>query len=240
MVAGTLTETAADPDALAERAARWVLERSLAAAARCALVLSGGSTPRRLYERLAAPPWRDRLPWPRLHLFWGDERFVPPEHPDSNFGMARQALLSRVPLPPGNLHPMPTDGTPEQAAAAYEAELKAFYGAASLDPARPLFDATLLGLGPDGHTASLFPGNAALDEQRAWCVAVIGARPEPRLTLTLPVLNSSRAVAFLVEGAGKRDILRRIRRGEDLPAQRVRPAGELWWLIDKAAEPGLA
>ena len=239
MVASTHTQAAADPEALAQAAARWVAERALAAGPRFALVLSGGSTPKRLYQLLAAPPWRDRLPWARIHLFWGDERFVPPDHPDSNFGMARRALLDQVPLPPGNLHPMRTDGTPAQAAAAYEQELKAFYGAAALDPARPLFDVTLLGLGPDGHTASLFPGNPALEERRAWCVAVIGARPEPRLTLTLPALESSRAVAFLVEGAGKRDILGRVRGGEDLPAQRVRPAGELWWLIDKAAEPVL-
>jgi 6-phosphogluconolactonase len=240
MVTSTHTETAADPEALAEQAARWVVERSLGTVSRFALVLSGGSTPRRLYELLAAPPYRDRLPWPRVHLFWGDERFVPPDHPDSNFGMARQALLRHVPVPPGNLHAMRTDGTPEQAAAAYESELKAFYGSQALDAARPLFDATLLGLGADGHTASLFPGNPAVEEQRSWCVAVIGARPEPRLTLTLPALNSSQAVAFLVAGNGKRDILSRVWRGEDLPARRVRPVGELWWLIDKAAEPVLA
>jgi len=237
----TSTLTAASPDALAQRAAEWLTERATAAAGRFAVALSGGSTPRRLYELLAAAPFRDRLPWPRIHLFWGDERFVPPDHPDSNFRMADDAMIKHVPIPPANVHAIPTDGTPADAARRYEQTLQAFYGSAALAPGRSLFDVTLLGLGPEGHTASLFPGTAALDERSTWVTSVIGAKPEARITLTYPALESSRAVAFLVAGAEKHDILGRVREGETaLPAGRLRPQGELWWLTDRAAETGMA
>ena len=166
-----------------------------------AVSLSGGSTPRRLYECLAAPEIASRFPWNRAHWFWGDERFVPHEHPDSNFRMARDAFLSRVPVPRDNIHAVPTEGlSPEQAAAAYETTLKRFYGADTLAPDRPLFDVTLLGIGEDGHTASLFPGQPALQETRRWAVAVIGAKAEARITLTYPALDSSRNARLWLRG----------------------------------------
>ena len=152
-------EILADPEALSHRVADWLLEMATAKDGIFAINLSGGSTPRRLYERLAGPPYRDTFPWSRTHWFWGDERFVPHDDALSNYRMVREALLSRAPIPADNVHPIPTEGiSPEAAASAYERQLKSFYGAERLDPARPLFDVTLLGLGPDGHTASLFPG----------------------------------------------------------------------------------
>jgi 6-phosphogluconolactonase len=226
-------EVAADAGALAERAAAWILEQTAAREGPVSIGLSGGSTPKRLYERLASPDWRGRLPWGRIHLFWGDERFVPADHPDSNQGMVRQAMLGQVPIPPGNIHPIPTDGTPESAAARYEEALRRF---AETRPGEPLFDIQLLGLGPDGHTASLFPGSPALLERKAWALAVIGAKPEPRITLTYPALDSSRAAAFLVAGAEKREILARLRAGDPaLPAAGLAPAGPVTILADQAA-----
>jgi 6-phosphogluconolactonase len=172
-----------------------------------------------------------------VHWFWGDERFVPHDHPESNYRMACDAFLSLVAVPAANIHAIPTEGvSPSQAAAAYEATLKRFYGAQSIATDRPLFDATLLGIGADGHTASLFPGDPALEEDRRWAVAVAGARAEPRITLTYPALDSSRDLAFLVAGAGKKEILRRVQAGDTaLPAARVRPTGRLHWLTDRAA-----
>jgi 6-phosphogluconolactonase len=150
--------------------------------------------------------------------------------------MARDALLSHAPIPPANIHPIPTDGTPDGAASAYEAELKSFYGAAVLDPARPLFEIVLLGLGEDGHTASLFPGTPALGEHTRWVAAVAAGTAEPRITLTYPALASSRHVAFLVEGSGKRAMADRLRRGDaSIPAGRVAPVGRLHLFLDAAA-----
>jgi 6-phosphogluconolactonase len=234
-------EVLPDAEAIAGAAADWLIERTAERPeARFAVALAGGSTPRRLYELLAEPPRRDRLPWARAHWFWGDERFVPPDDPKSNYRMAREAMLARAPLPAGHVHPVPTLGlTPREAAAAYQRELAGFYGADRLDPARPLFDIVLLGLGADGHTASLFPGAAALDERRDWVAAVIGAQTEPRITLTYPALESSRHVAFLVAGAEKRAAFARLRRGDAaIPAARLRPAGETRVFVDRAAAGG--
>jgi 6-phosphogluconolactonase len=230
-----------DLAAVARRGAEWLHAAIAANPGRIAVALSGGSTPKPLYQLLAAPPLRDTVPWPRIHWFLGDERFVPPDDPKSNFRMVREALAG-APVPGENLHPIPTVGmSPEEAAAAYERELQSFYGAPTLDPARPLFDAVLLGLGADGHTASLFPGTAALDEQVRWAAAVVGAQPEPRITLTFPVLESSRAVAFLVSGADKRKALQGVLRGDrSLPAARLRPVGTLTFLVDRAAAPETA
>jgi 6-phosphogluconolactonase len=230
-------ETLADAEALASRVADWLLELATAKAGAFAVALSGGSTPRRLYEHLAGPPYRELFPWSRTHWFWGDERFVPHDDPASNYRMALGALLSRAPVPAGNIHPIPTEGIdPQAAASAYERELKSFYGAERLDPVRPLFDVTLLGLGPDGHTASLFPGTAVLTERDRWVAAVIGAKREARITLTYPALESSRQTAFLVTGKEKRAIFARFRLGDEaLPAARLRPAGTLWVFSDAAA-----
>jgi 6-phosphogluconolactonase len=234
----TRIETANDLEDLAQRAARWIADLAGNSAGACAINLSGGSTPRRLYQLLAEPPFRDTLPWDRLHWFWGDERFVPPDHPDSNYRMVREALLTRAPVPAANIHPVATGGEPAAAARDYERTLKLFYGAHDLDPARPLFEIELLGLGADGHTASLFPGTTVLGERRRWAAEVIGAKAEDRITLTYPVLESSRHTAFLVAGADKRDALARVLAGErDLPAARLAPQGELVWFVDTAAYP---
>lgn len=230
-------EILADPETMARRVAEWMIELANAKDGTFTVCLSGGSTPQTLYEYLAEPPYRDAFPWPRTHWFWGDERFVPHDDALSNYRMVREALLSRAPIPAINIHPIPTEGvSPETAASAYERELKTFYGAERLDPARSLFDVNLLGLGPDGHTASLFPDNAVLAERHKWVCAVVGAKPEARITLTYPALESSRHAAFLVAGKEKRAIFKRLRFGDDsLPAARLRPIGGLTWFLDRAA-----
>jgi 6-phosphogluconolactonase len=227
-------------EALAQNVAEWLCALMQASDRDFAVCLSGGATPRGLYERLAAPAVASRLSWKRAHWFWGDERFVPHGDPDSNYRMAPEAFLSQVPIPSDNIHAIPTEGlSPEQAAAAYEATLKRFHGADILAPSRPLFDVTLLGIGEDGHTASLFPGQPALQENRRWMVAVVGAKSEPRITLTYPALDSSRDVAFLATGDGKRDVVARAQVGDrTLPAAMVRPIGRLHWFTDRAARPG--
>jgi 6-phosphogluconolactonase len=230
-------EVLADPEALALRVADWIFGLASAKDGAFSIALSGGSTPRPVYEHLASPSYSDRFPWFRTHLFWGDERFVPYTDALSNYRMAREVLLSRVRIPAANIHPIPTSGvSAEAAAAAYEHELKTFYGAELLDPARPLFDLNLLGLGPDGHTASLFPGSAVLTERNRWVAAVSGVKPEVRITLTYPALESCRQAAFLVTGADKRDVFDRLSRGDDaLPAGRLHPAGSLFIFADAAA-----
>ena len=230
-------EILADPDALARRVADWLLAAAMEKAGIFSIALSGGETPRRLYEHLAGSSYRDQFPWARTHWFWGDERFVPRDDAQSNYRMVREALLSRAPIPIANIHPIPTESvSPESAASSYERELKSFYGGEHLDPARPLFDVTLLGLGPDGHTASLFPGTAVLAERDRWVAAVVGTKSEARITLTYPALESSRRAAFLVAGKEKRAIFDQLRRGNaDLPAARLRPTGSLYLFGDLAA-----
>jgi len=199
------------------------------------ICLTGGSTPKRLYELLAREPWRGRIPWERIHWFFGDDRFVPHDDPRSNVRMAREALLNHVPAP--FVQPMETAGRDlAEAARAYEARLHAFR--ASRGSVLPLFDVVLMGMGPDGHTASLFPGQSGVDERTAWVIGVPEAGFEPfvpRLTLTLPVLASCTEMLFLVSGAEKRGALTRIRHGEDLPAGQAWSDGRLIWLVDRAA-----
>jgi 6-phosphogluconolactonase len=235
-------EVLPDPAALAERVAAWLLELARAKGGAFSLCLSGGSTPKALYERLAAPPYRDTFPWDRTHLFWGDERFVPYTDDLSNYRMVREALLDHAPIPAANIHPVPTEHTsPQAAAAAYQRDLQAFYGAEVLSPARPLFDVNLLGLGDDGHTASLFPGTAVLNERTFWVAPVIGAKAEARITLTYPALESSAHAAFLVTGEGKADILARLKSGDAaLPSAHLHPTGELRVFCDTAAAAKLS
>jgi 6-phosphogluconolactonase len=230
-------EIMADGEALARRAAEWLLALAVAKSGVFAVALSGGTTPRRLYELLAEPQYREAFPWDRTHWFWGDERFVPWSDQRSNYRMVREALLARAPIPAANIHPIDTNcATAEAAAVVYENTLKSFYGASCLDSTRPLFDATLLGLGPDGHTASLFPGSSALQERNRWVAAVLDGGPEPRITLTYPVLESSRCTAFLVAGTDKREMFQRLRSGDQqIPAARLRPLGAVCWFVDKAA-----
>jgi 6-phosphogluconolactonase len=233
-------EILADPEALARHVADWLVAIAMQGNGPFAVALSGGSTPRRLYQLLAGPRYREGFPWERTHWFWGDERFVPYDSPQSNYRMVREALLADAPVPPANVHRVETEGiTPEEAALCYERQLKQFYGASTLRPDRPLFDVTFLGLGPEGHIASLFPATAILQERRRWVGAVIGAKPEPRITLTYPALESSREVAFLVAGAAKRTVLEQLLKGNpELPATHLHPVhGTLRLFVDRAAAP---
>ncbi len=227
----------ADAEALAHDAARLLTETALAKSGVVRIALSGGSTPKRTYEVLADAPLRERFPWDRVHWFWGDERFVPPTDKDSNFRMVREAMLNRAPVPAANIFAVPTVGfTPPVAAGEYEAWLKRDYGADRLDPARPLFDVCLLGLGDDGHTASLIPGEPVLDERTRWVAEVGHGRPEVRITLTYPAIDASALIVFLVSGAAKRAILADVVSGRSsVPAARLRPVGRLLFLSDRAA-----
>lgn len=234
---GTL-QVSDDMESLARAGAQWLCDQATRSGPGSFVVaLSGGSTPRPLYALLAEEPVRSRFPWDRTHWIFGDERFVPPGDSASNYGMVRDAFLSRVPIPAGNVHPVPTEGlTLDQAAQQYEATLKSLYGADELRADRPLLDVNFLGMGDDGHTASLIPGEPVLQEQHRWVAAVGHGRPEPRITLTFPALNSSRVVVFLVAGASKRPMLDRVLAGDSsVPAGRIRPAGELIWFVDRAA-----
>jgi len=232
-----LVQVLSDPDVLAETVADWLLELALAKDGPFSLCLSGGSTPRALYARLAAPPYLEAFPWDRTHLFWGDERFVPHDDDLSNYKMVKTALLDHAPIPAKNIHITPTEGlNPEEAAIEYAKTLQAFYGAETLDPARPLFDVNLLGLGPDGHTASLFPDTDVLQERSVWVAPVIGAKAEARITLTYPALESCAYGAFLVAGEGKADILQKLLDGDtSLPSANLHPTGELRVYCDAAA-----
>jgi 6-phosphogluconolactonase len=228
----------ADAQAVATEAAEHLIARIAEGRNRPAICLTGGSGPKALYALLGSPDYRSRIAWDRVHWFIGDERFVSADDPLNNMAMARSIFLNRC-APPENIHPVPTDAPdPDQAARLYERELQTFYGAHRLDASKPLFDLVLMGLGPDGHTASLFPGDKALDEAERWVVGVDHAHVEPfvpRVTLTLPALASSREMLFLVTGDAKRDILSKITSGADLPGARAHSNGVTTWLTDAAA-----
>lgn len=233
-----------DPDELATRAAE--LFTALAAEAALewrtiSVALAGGSTPRTLYALLASDKYRERINWPLIHFFFGDERYVPADNKDSNYHMAYESLLSHIPVPPANIHRMQTDNPNQEAAArAAEQDIIAHF---KLEPGQlPRFDLILLGLGDDGHTASLFPGKPALDVQDRLVVATPPGRlppPVDRLTLTLPVLNAAANVAFLVAGQGKAAMVRDVLHApadSALPATMVNPTdGRLIWIMDAAA-----
>jgi 6-phosphogluconolactonase len=221
--------------AVARALVRMITGRA-AGAGRFSLALAGGSTPRTLYRLLAAE-YSDKIPWSQVDLFWGDERFVPWDDPRSNYRMVKESLLDHVPIPRENVYPMPTDiSEPDAAAKAYERTLRNHFSGPW-----PRLDLVLLGMGADGHTASLFPGSPALGEQRRWVVAVHGpADPPLRLTLTLPVLNHAAVVFFLVTGAEKAAALRRALTSPPdptaCPAGAVRPQdGALVWWVDETA-----
>ncbi|MCM1984168.1 6-phosphogluconolactonase [Lyngbya confervoides] len=225
-----------------DRARQLILDKAEAAIqqrGRFTLALSGGNTPKPLYEALA----QESQPWERWHIFWGDERFVPADHPDSNQGMARDAWLNQIQIPAENIHPLETEAaTPAAAAAANEAHLREFFAAASPQE-WPRFDLMLLGMGEDGHTASLFPKTAALQVCDRW-VTVGQKADQPRLTLTIPVLNQARCVLFVVAGADKNPILQEIFADSSAvaasyPAAIIQPEGELLWMLDGEAGAGL-
>jgi 6-phosphogluconolactonase len=233
----------ANPAALAATAAEHLLARTAANSGRVAICLTGGSSPKQLYQLLATEAYRSRIPWQRVHWFIGDERFVPADDPLNNMGTARAIFLNQC-APAANIHPIPTatadPADPDRGAALYEQELQSFYGADTLDEARPLFDLVLMGVGPDGHTASLFPGDPALDETARWVVGVPRAHVAPfvpRVTLTLSTLASCQQMLFEVSGRDKRAILTRLFAGENLPANRARSTGETVWLVDRQALP---
>jgi len=232
------------PDQAADAAADYVVDcarEAIAARGRFLLALSGGSTPRALYERLAAPPWRSSIDWARTHLLWSDERCLPPDHADSNYRMAREALLDHVPVPADQVHRLRGEDDPAGAATAYEAMLRELVGPPPADATGAHgLDLVLLGLGSDGHTASLFPGRPSGRETERWVVADQDPAGRPRLTLTPAVINDAHTVLFLVVGAGKAAVLNAVRQGlntpDVLPAMRIRPwPGRLVWLVDDAA-----
>jgi 6-phosphogluconolactonase len=240
----TVIRVLPDPAALADAAARYVVEQARAAIdARgvFTIALSGGSTPRELHLRLSSPPLKDQVDWAHVHVFFGDERCVPPDDAQSNYRMADETLLSRVPIRPDHVHRMQGELPPEEAASQYEADLKAFFGN---DP--PRLDLILLGMGDNGHTASLFPGLRAVHEQQRWVVAeYVGEVSMWRISLTPVVLNLAREAMFLVAGAAKASMLQQVLEGtfapDERPAQIVRPTpGEVIWLVDAAAAEKLS
>ncbi|MDY0019354.1 MAG: 6-phosphogluconolactonase [Anaerolineae bacterium] len=228
-----------DAQALAYEAAAQIaalLSEAIAARKSATLALSGGSTPHLTYTLLAAH-FSERVDWQRVQIFWGDERCVPPDHPESNYRMAYETLLTQVSIPEANIHRMQGELPPDEAALAYEQELRAVFGEAAI----PRFDLILLGLGDNGHVASLFPGTAAIEEHTRWVVAhYIESLESWRLTFTPPLLNAAATALFLVSGSRKGRRLKQVREGpyrpQRLPAQIVAPTdGKLLWLVDAQA-----
>jgi len=229
-----------DADAVARSAAERFVElarEAINASERFSVALAGGSTPKHTYELLASEPYGPQVDWSKAHIFFGDERCVPPDDAESNYRMANEALISRVPIPPRNIHRMNGQGDAVTNASLYEDELRTFFNGAS----RPRFDLILLGMGDDGHTASLFPGTKALAEQSAWVVANwVEKFGSFRITLTAPAINHAANIVFLVSGAGKAKRLSQVLRGArdptKLPAQLIQPeSGSLAWFVDKTA-----
>jgi 6-phosphogluconolactonase len=240
----TVVRVFPDPEALAEAAARHVVEHAQSAVDErglASVALSGGSTPRDLHLKLSSPPLIDQLDWSKVHIFFGDERSVQPDDERSNYRMADETLLSRVPIPRENIHRMRGELLPEQAADDYEGELRAFF---KDEP--PRIDIILLGMGDNGHTASLFPGLRAVHEQQRWVVAEYVEEVNMwRITLTPVVINLAREVVFLVAGSAKAGMLRQVLEGpyapDERPAQIVRPSpGEVVWFVDAAAAEKLS
>jgi 6-phosphogluconolactonase len=239
-----MIEVYPDLESLSRAAAVLLVEQAnlaVAARGRFSVALAGGATPRRTYELLAAAPLKDQAPWDRLHVFWGDERCVPGNDSRSNARLARAAWLDRVPIPTGQIHPMNCAADPAAAARQYEAQLREFFAGQP-----PRLDLVLLGLGDDGHTASLFPGAPVLAEAERWAAAVYVAEQDLyRVTLTAPLINQAELVVFLVAGDAKAGVLREVLLGPRdparLPAQLIQPQpGELRWLVDLAAAGSLA
>lgn len=229
------------PSELFEAAADEFASQAAAKDGKFSVALSGGSTPKSLYALLASER-RNSIPWDRTYFFFGDERHVPPGHPDSNYRMANEAMFSKVPVRSENILRIHAEEDAEQAALSYEQTLQTFF---FLKPGQfPRFDLVLLGMGPDGHTASLFPGSAALNENRRLVVANwVEKFKSYRITMTFPVLNNAACVIFLTSGADKATMLREVLQNEkaDLPCQKVRPInGRLLWMLDQAAASGLS
>jgi 6-phosphogluconolactonase len=234
-----MMRVAADPEALSREAAALfadAAQKAVSARGCFVAALSGGHTPRRAYQLLAGPPFRDQVPWDRVHVFWGDERCVPLNDPRSNAGWALKNFLSRVPIPEDQVHPLACAGDPQGAAWGYEKQLREFFGGGP-----PRLDLVFLGLGADGHTASLFPAHPVLKEKERWVVPVSGPGLDlHRVTLTTALFNQARLAAFLVAGPDKAWVLREVLAGprepRRWPAQLIHPAnGEVLWLVDREA-----
>lgn len=230
---------AGDVDAMSRMAADFfvgIAQQAIAEQGRFVVSLSGGSTPEGLFRLLAEAPYAERIEWPKVYVFWGDERCVPPDSPESNSRMARTALLNQAPVPESQIFPI--DGTlpPEAAAALYDIRLREFF-----DWGAPVFDLVLLGLGDDGHTASLFPHTPVLTEEKRWARAVFVEKMNSwRVTLTAPALTSARLIAFLAVGEKKAGVLQKVLEGpyrpEELPAQMAARSGaEVHWFLDRSA-----
>jgi len=215
--------------------------RAVKAQGRFTVLLSGGETPRRSYQFLAQEPLRSSVPWESVAFFWGDERWVAPDDPRSNLGMACRAFLDQLPLRQGQIHAIPYASSPQESASQYESVLHSFFGAS-----QPRFDLVLLGLGENGHTASLFPGTSVLDEESRWVREVYLAEQDfYRVTVTAQLINQAALVAFMVAGQEKAGILQRVLEGgydpKLIPAQLIKPAkGRLLWLVDRDASRLLA
>ena len=229
-----------DIDTLSQQAARYVVRiasESIAARGRFTIALSGGTTPRKLYSLLGSEPYSSQIDWNLVHIFWGDERCVPLDNPDSNYFMAQEVLMSKIPIPAFQVHRMPADQPDRDAASQeYAIEMQRAFGTHGI----PAFDLIQLGMGPEGHTASLFPHQASLHENQRLVMPVSVPKPPPdRLTFTPPLLNAARNILFLVTGSDKADALQAVLEGtyqpEEYPAQIVRPPnGEVVWMLDKA------
>ncbi|QDH17309.1 6-phosphogluconolactonase [Swingsia samuiensis] len=231
-------ETLSDSEAVARRMADLLIEGIRSKKdGNFRVALSGGSTPKRLFELLAAPETAKQIPWERLEIFYGDERHVPDGHPDSNFAVSDETLLRKVNIPAGNIYKIPTDKTVQEDAKIYQDTLQKVYGSQSFNKNKPLFDIVMLGLGTDGHTASLFPGQSVLKEKDAWVgTCAPQTAPYERITLTYPALESSELVVFLVTGASKVEMLKRLREGDlSLPSANVTSNGRILILADRAA-----
>lgn len=239
-VMGKIVEVLSSQADLISRSLTLVQEKILAAIAQrgiCTIALSGGSTPKALYEAIA----KQNLPWEKIHVFWGDERYVPPDHPDSNQKMARQAWLDRVNIPSNNIHPMPTSaGDPAADVLKHQTEIEEFFSISAGEV--PIFDIVLLGMGDDGHTASLFPHTEALLVSDR-LITVGNKDGQPRLTFTAPLINNAREVIFIVSGANKQTALAQVFAQEadamNYPSRLIQPQGQLWWLLDESAAKNL-
>jgi 6-phosphogluconolactonase len=232
-----------DGEALSQGAAKWIAEliaATLKTSDRFTIALSGGSTPKRLHQILAASPYKEQIDWSKLHVFWGDERAVPFEDERNNAKMAYDTLLDFVPVPPAQIHVMRTDIPPEESASEYEKLLHQYF-----DKTPFSFDLVLLGMGDDGHTLSLFPGMPIVHEEKAWAKSFwLQAQNMSRITITKTITNRSAAVAFLTAGPAKAHALKEVLEGaynpDKYPSQEIKPSGELHWFVDEAAAADLS
>ncbi len=232
----TAVNVVADRQSLIEKASEFIIiqiEKSITSNGICTIALAGGSTPKPIYEKIAAA----NLPWDKIHIFWGDERYVPKDHQDSNYKMTVEAWLNKVEIPETNIHPIPTDdGNPEVSAQKHNQELKDFFSLANGDI--PPFDIILLGMGDDGHTASLFPYTKALDVNDR-LITVGNKDDNQRITFTAPLINNAQQVIFLVSGSNKQDALAQVfstdSDSKKYPSKLIKPQGELIWFIDEDA-----